>query len=157
MRNTKIILIVVAIVTLLLGLVFVVLGDDDPIATNKALHSNPASDPDTAAPVETSEQVNPLGYQDYDAEVVAQTEGKKILFFHATWCPTCRALDQNIKAGVVPANLTIFKVNFDTENDLKKKHGVTYQHTLVQVGDNGEQLSKWFGSYTIDQLADEAV
>lgn len=164
MKNSKVILIVVTVVIVLFGVVFLVLaGGEDPLADNSTSTSSgqtSESSSQAETPVESEapiEDVNPLGYQDYDYASVAQTENKKVLFFHAAWCPTCKALDQNIRAGTVPANLTIFKVNYDTESDLKKEHGVTYQHTLVQVDDNGEQLHKWAGSYTIDQIVDEMI
>ena len=51
-----------------------------------------------------------------------------------------------IEADGVPAGLTVVKVDFDSATDLRRKHGVTQQHTFVQVGPDGEQLEKWTGS-----------
>jgi hypothetical protein len=52
-----------------------------------------------------------------------------------------------IKEGV-----TILDVNYDTATDLKKKYGVTYQHTLVQVDTKGNQIAKWQGSPTLADI-----
>ncbi len=147
---------------LLGGIFFIVSIGEDPLAnsptsapTNASVQERTVAD--GSAGISTSQEINPNGYQDYDAQAVAQTSGNKILFFHASWCSTCKALDQNIRAGVIPADLTIFKVNYDTEKELVKKYGITYQHQLVQVDDAGNKLNKWYGSYTIQQLVDELV
>src|SRR3989344_2489777 len=40
-------------------------------------------------------------YESYSAEklALAEGDGRAILFFRATWCPTCRALDADIRAN----------------------------------------------------------
>lgn len=95
-------------------------------------------------------------YTDYDATRVADAarSGKAILFFHAPWCPTCSALDKDIRANSanIPDNVVIFKTDYDTQRELKKKYGVTYQHTLVQVDENGNQITKWSGGNTLASL-----
>lgn len=95
-------------------------------------------------------------YIAYDANTVTQaaTNGDAILFFHAGWCPTCKALDSDIQANLaqIPAGVTIFKTNYDTETELKKKYGVTYQHTLVQVDADGNMITKWSGGNTLDSV-----
>ena len=73
--------------------------------------------------------------------------GRQVLFFHAAWCPTCRSADANItsKLSDIPTDVTIHKVDYDDSSDLKKKYGVTYQHTFVQVDASGEMITKWSG------------
>lgn len=48
-------------------------------------------------------------------------------------------------------------VDYDDSDDLKIRYGVTYQHTLVQVDENGKQLKKWSGSPTLEELKSEVV
>lgn len=92
-------------------------------------------------------------YSDYDLAKLANAErGKVVLFFHAPWCPTCREADNNFKASAAPEGLTLLKTDYDSSNDLKKRYGVTYQHTYVQVDKNGDLIKKWSGSTTYDQL-----
>jgi len=84
-------------------------------------------------------------YVDYTASALQQSldDGKRVvLFFHASRCPICRKLDQNIKDQLdqIPADATILKVNYDTENDLIQKYGVKIQHTLVSVDGDGNKL-----------------
>jgi thiol-disulfide isomerase/thioredoxin len=92
-------------------------------------------------------------YEAYSADKLAlANKGDVILFFRATWCPTCRALDADIKANSVPAGVTILDVDYDTETALKQKYGVTTQHTLVQVDAAGTLIQKWQGSPTLASI-----
>src|SRR5690606_37693153 len=61
-------------------------------------------------------------YIDYDASKLSDEDN--VIFFAASWCPTCRALDEGIKSDLssIPADLTILKADYDKETDLKKKY-----------------------------------
>jgi len=108
----------------------------------------PTADP---APSASSEQepsdsaettASPGVYVDYYDGAIAETAGLKVLFFHASWCPKCRALDADIEANAVPDGMTIFKVDFDTATALRQQYGVTLQTTIVYVDDDGDLLTK---------------
>ena len=97
-------------------------------------------------------------YEAYAPEKLALADsGDVVLFFRAVWCPTCRALDADIRNNLsaIPDGLTILDVNYDTETALKQKYGVTYQHTLVQVDSQGNLLKKWSGSPTLSTLVSQ--
>jgi thiol-disulfide isomerase/thioredoxin len=83
------------------------------------------------------------GYIDYSPGIIKQTSGTKILYFHADWCPQCRALEADIKANSVPKGTTIIKADFDSSQKLRAKYGVTLQTTLVRVDDNGSEIKKF--------------
>ena len=88
-------------------------------------------------------------YESYAPEKLARAAtGDVVLFFRASWCPTCRTLDADIRAkqGEIPAGVTILDVDYDNSTPLKQKYGVTYQHTLVQVDADGNQIAKWTSS-----------
>jgi len=92
-------------------------------------------------------------YKDYSVATVAseQSAGKKVvLFFYAPWCPYCRAADAVFKAngGEIPAGVTVLKTDYDSEKELKAKYGVTYQHTFVEIDNNGNQVAKWVSGDT---------
>jgi len=94
-------------------------------------------------------------YAAYSPEKIAfAKEGKVVLFFRASWCPTCKALDANIRsnAASIPKNVLILDVDYDVEKDLKKKYGVVQQHTLVQVDASGNALTTWVGSSKLKEL-----
>ena len=82
-------------------------------------------------------------YTEYSEGAFASTEGTKILFFHAAWCPQCRELESDIKDGTIPDGVTIFKVDYDSNQKLRQKYGVTLQTTLVKVDDNGNEIKKF--------------
>jgi len=85
-------------------------------------------------------------YEPYSAEKLALALGGDVLlFFHADWCPICRAIEGEISAlaGALPAGVHILKVNYDTEIALRQKYGVTTQHTFVQVDADGTLIQKF--------------
>ena len=95
-------------------------------------------------------------YEDYaPARLAMAKTGKVVLFFKAGWCPTCKQVDGDITAHLdkIPQNVSILRVDYDNSADLKKKYGVTIQHTFVQVDENGKLIKKWVGSPTLSDLA----
>lgn len=98
-------------------------------------------------------------YESYKPEKVtlASATHDVVLFFRASWCPTCKALDSDIKANLskVPQNLSILDVDYDNSSSLKQKYGVTYQHTLVQVDKDGNLIKKWTASPTLASLVSQ--
>lgn len=83
---------------------------------------------------------------EYRKDPAAHAGTKVVYFFHAGWCPSCRATEAAIGETGVPDGLTVVKVDYDTETDLRKQYGVTQQHTFVQVDESGAELAKWTGS-----------
>ena len=77
-----------------------------------------------------------IKFQPYSAAAlaVAQKADKPVaLQFHADWCPTCRAQDKVLdKLKAEPGlDVTVFKVNYDTEKDLKRQYKIQTQSTVV--------------------------
>jgi len=94
-------------------------------------------------------------YDDYSEAILNELSNTEIvLFFMADWCPSCRALDNDISDNLseIPEDVVILKVNYDTENELKKKYGVTTQHTLVQVDNEGNLIQKWSGGNRLESV-----
>lgn len=83
---------------------------------------------------------------EYEATKDTRSQTKVVLFFHAPWCPDCRATEKAIDESGVPQGLTVVKVDYDSDTDLRKQYGVTQQHTFVQVAADGAQIGKWTGS-----------
>lgn len=99
--------------------------------------------------------VKKTGYLDYSVEnLAANASGKNIIFFKASWCPTCKAVDSDIIANSskIPAGVNIMKADYDTSTELKKKYGVTQQHTFIVVDKDGNQISKNTGAPTLDAV-----
>lgn len=97
--------------------------------------------------VVTSAPVNSK-YLDYTPEVYASSRDKRrVLYFFATWCPTCSVANQDftVNSSQIPADVVIFRTDYDREIELKRKYAITYQHTFVQVDREGNELAKWNG------------
>lgn len=110
---------------------------------------------DTIMKKDTEAMMKPTGYMAYDAAKVdaALASGQKVaLFFHATWCPSCKALDKAISADTVPSDAVVFKVDYDTSIDLKKKYRVVGQHTTVILNADGSEKSKKLGARTVAEV-----
>jgi len=107
----------------------------------------------TADPAATS--TTPGVYTDYDADAIASSDAEHILlFFHATWCPSCRALDNDIVANAddIPTDVEIYKVDYDTATDLKRQYGVTTQHSILEINASGEAESGISHGLTLDDV-----
>ncbi|OKL50542.1 thioredoxin family protein [Boudabousia marimammalium] len=91
-------------------------------------------------------------YDEYMGHMDSYMNRDVVLFFNATWCPACRAADEAFKSdmSLIPENATVVSVDYDTHTDLRKKYGVTMQHTFVQVDKDGKALNQWTGTNAAD-------
>ncbi|MEK7186023.1 MAG: thioredoxin domain-containing protein [Patescibacteria group bacterium] len=87
-------------------------------------------------------------------------DNRRVLFFYASWCPTCRPTDVNLKENTnrIPEDVTVIRVNYNDpetdqeEKDLAQKYGITYQHTFVQIDAEGKEVVKWNGGQVNELL-----
>lgn len=110
-------------------------------ATTPSNQQAPPAPKPTAKPTPPA-SAQPGAYVGYSAQAFEQAATRRILFFHAPWCPQCRALEQSITSQGVPSGMTILKVDYDTATDLRQKYGVTLQTTVVEVDPNGNLIKK---------------
>lgn len=82
-------------------------------------------------------------YTTYSADKVTSTKGTKLLFFHAPWCPQCRDLEASIDSDGIPSGVTIFKVDYDSNQALRQQYGVTIQTTVVKIDDEGNKVDSF--------------
>ncbi len=162
-----------AALALLLGLTLSGCASDDTTTTEPAAASESAaasepsasameSDPSESAMAEEDAAMTTEGawvdQAAYDADAAAFHEsGDVVLFFNASWCPTCQSTVQSLDADGVPAGLTVVSVDYDSATDLRKQYGVTVQHTFVQVDEAGAELAKFTGSTSGEAIAEQTV
>lgn len=125
------------------GMVFLLTGNSGKDAKEEMM-PNTSVQTTTQTPVQAKPvTVQPGSYIDYRDNVLADTSGTKLLFFHAPWCPQCRDLEADIRKNGVPDGITVIKVDYDSSQQLRKQYGVTLQTTIVKVGDNGALVKKF--------------
>lgn len=96
---------------------------------------------------ETRKEADAVNFESVDQlKAIAERE-PTILYFHAEWCPTCRATMVSFRGRwpEIQPGITLVIADYDTEEELKAKYGVTYQNTYVQVGRDGEKVQIWNG------------
>ncbi len=149
--------IIILVLIILIGGGFFLVGQKS--SENNAVNSpqadvmemNKDSVSEETVPAENPEESRYILYSKdaYDQSV----EQKRVLYFYANWCPTCKVANAEFtqKTEEIPEDITILRINYndsDTDNEekeLAKKYGVTYQHTFVQVDKDGEQITTWNG------------
>jgi thiol-disulfide isomerase/thioredoxin len=111
---------------------------------------------------EAKEKTASSRYVPYSKAVYdASADKRRVLYFYATWCPSCKAANEDFTANPnkIPEGVVVIKTNYndpDTdqeEKDLAKKYGITYQHTFVQIDAQGNQITKWNGGDTDELVA----
>jgi thioredoxin 1 len=129
-------------------------------ATEETSETLPTEPSTTSQDIPTSNQESTPtasvgSYEAYSADKIARAaDGTVVVFFHASWCPSCRALNSNIESNrsEISAGVSILKTDYDSETELRQKYGVTTQHTLVQVDKDGNLIKKWSGGSTLDSI-----
>lgn len=100
---------------------------------------------------------NKIDFKDLKSARMLAEKGPVVLFFYATWCPTCNAAMKDIdKDPGRLGDVTVVIVNYDKERDLKAKYKITYQHTFVQIDNQGNPLAVWNGG-GVDEILKHVV
>ncbi|GAA3636269.1 hypothetical protein GCM10022200_19510 [Microbacterium awajiense] len=134
--------------------------DDEPVAAETATtaptpdveDSEPASEPTADGGEGETETATAGAYVDYSEQALADAEGTRVLFFHASWCPQCHALEDDIEAQGVPDGVTILKVDYDSNQALRQQYEVRQQTTVVALDDSGAAVAT-FVPYSDPTLA----
>jgi thiol:disulfide interchange protein len=98
-----------------------------------------------------------------EAFKTAMEEGKTtVLFFHAPWCPVCKAQEPKVKAQLngEHKDVVAFKVDYDSNVPLRKELKVDKQSTLIlyqgmkeiarlSYKSDDESIAQFFGHATM--------
>lgn len=150
-------LLVVFVIVIVVGGIYSSTRSPQLPSNSTATNSNPAvkpSDMENTSPGQTGR------YLEFSLDSFALISSpRRVLFFYASWCPTCRPADTSFSQNQsrIPEDVTIIRVNYNdpqtdqAEKDLALKYKITYQHTFVQIDAEGNIVSTWNGGQ-IDQL-----
>ncbi|OGM32055.1 hypothetical protein A2803_00615 [Candidatus Woesebacteria bacterium RIFCSPHIGHO2_01_FULL_44_21] len=150
--NFPAIVVIVVIVLALAGAAFYFL--------NRPGSGNLRVETQTPQATDTPETGSMSRYVEYSKRLSENSVDKRrVLFFYANWCPTCRPANAELEARIseIPEDVVVLRVNYnDTETDteeeaLAQKYGITYQHTFVEIDQDGNEVKKWNGG-GLDQL-----
>ena len=135
--NKRILVAIVVLAVVIVGAVGVfalATPRDDTAAPRPTLTAEPETESTpSATPDEPTETVTAGAYVEYSDTAIADAAGTRLLFFHAPWCPQCRAVEEDILTSGVPDGVTIIKVDYDSNQALRQQYGVTLQTTFVEV------------------------
>ncbi len=119
-----------------IAILVMVLGVGTTLLRGSAARPGLFSDANDALEV-FGEDAYPDNYIHFTDTAIAETEGTKIVYFHADWCLTCNAFQNNIISEGIPADVTFIKADYDQELDLRQKYGVNFQTFTVLIDDDG--------------------
>lgn len=162
-------LIILIAVILVVAIAFIIIAPkptnlvSEYTPTPQAIVSSPTNQP---TPIENTLETQSLEkgeyiYYNQDSFNEDIKYNKVVLFFYASWCPTCAILQNELNSSKdrIPDGVRIIRVPYDDVSGanqetlaMNSKYGVTYQHTLVQIDSNGELLKKWNGSSNLDEI-----
>jgi hypothetical protein len=149
----KYVLVVIVLIVLVAGGLFFLNSNSQPSPSTSNVASSSSNQTLESLPEGNS-------YVEYSNQALEESADKRrVLFFYANWCPTCIPADQNFQTNLdrIPSDVTLIRVNYnddqtdEEENSLADKYGITYQHTFVQIDENGNEVTKWNGGQ-IDEL-----
>ena len=138
-KKSVIALIVVSLLVVGTGITYAALRQDQQSANNSAMMKKEADEAKMKHDAESDKMAKENSdstkngdammtkgsFSDYAvAKLVNAEKGNVVLFFSASWCPTCKEANKNFNASTPPDDLTLLKVDYDSSNDLKKKYGI---------------------------------
>jgi len=78
-------------------------------------------------------------------------KGKVLVDFYADWCGPCKAMNPTLEKFKESSDVSLVKVNVDTESELAKKYGIRGIPCFLLLED-GAVVSKKVGMQSINQL-----
>ncbi len=158
MKSTTLIFAIVVVALVSVGVIWFSQQSSQSVTSMEK--DAPAMKTDSSAKSADNKMMADSRYVQYSSSALENaSQGRRVLFFYASWCPTCIPADANFskEASLIPEDLTVLRVNYNdpqtdqAEKDLAKKYGITYQHTFVQIDSAGEEVTKWNGGQ-LDEL-----
>ena len=89
---------------------------------------------------EEGEQAMESGQYTEYADGVIGNGKPSVLFFAASWCPSCQANDARLQEwyGSEQLPVSTYKIDYDNSADLKARYGIVQQDTFVRIDGSGD-------------------
>jgi thioredoxin-like negative regulator of GroEL len=75
---------------------------------------------------------------------------KQLLYFSATWCGPCKTLGPIMEQAGQQINIT--KIDVDSSPEMVQRFGVRNVPTVVLVGDNQQEIRRFTGVKTLNEI-----
>ncbi|MBI3332427.1 S-layer homology domain-containing protein [Candidatus Peregrinibacteria bacterium] len=115
----------------------------DASSSESAFFTPPASSSVSSVVSSNPPSTNAPAYLAYQEGVIGNGQ-KSVLFFHASWCPYCKANDARLTSWYSSETMPVptYKVDYDTQTSLKSRFGVTSQDTFVLIDGSGNEITR---------------
>lgn len=140
--NKRVLVVVIVLAALITGSIAAI-ALSQPSDITAATTPIATETPDASPSPTPSETPNPGRYLPYTASALPAPEGRTFVFFYAPWCGQCVDIDEGILAQGVPDGVTILKADFDTEQALEQRYGVTMRTTFIEVDADGNEIQRF--------------
>lgn len=92
-------------------------------------------------PADDAAAMKKAAYTAYTDGVIGNGE-ESVLFFHATWCPKCKANDGKLNTwyGAGEPTRSAYKIDYDSATELRQKYGITQQDSFVLIDGAGNKV-----------------
>jgi len=75
---------------------------------------------------------------------------KQLLYFSAGWCEPCKTLGPIMEQASQQINIT--KIDVDSSPEMVQRFGVRNVPTVVLVGDNQQEIRRFTGVKTLNEI-----
>ena len=75
---------------------------------------------------------------------------KQLLYFSAAWCGPCKTLGPIMEQAGQQINIT--KIDVDSSPEMVQRFGVRNIPTVVLVGDNQQEIRRFTGVKTLNEI-----
>lgn len=140
--NKRVVVVVVVLAVVIAGAIGALALTRNTSPTVESVQTPEPAPSETSEPTPIPETISGT-YVDYTDTAIADAEGRRVLFFHAPWCPQCVELEAGILSQGVPDGVTIIKIDWDTHQDLEALYGVPMRTTFVELDAAGEVVQRY--------------
>ena len=128
--------------------------DDDPLPAEHILEGllSEGTGFETGT-IEEEENVGIYAFYEGVLPAISQ-EVALVLFFTSEECADCSSLEDNIieNLNAIPPSIFILKTEMEKHTEFVEEYAPIAPHTLIQISRDGEELRRWEGSTSLQEI-----